>query len=148
MKNANDDITEARKIGARKALKYTLLVFLVWEAGMFYLETKGDFANGILFFMERQLNILILSVILLFFGCSFVFGRWAGVGILVTGKNFLLVALLSAVLSWGILIGYLFLLSAIVGRAPDDWKLPALLIFLVCLITWAAAAWSIHRRRV
>ena len=89
--------TQARKIGAYKALKYTLIVFLAFEAWMLYLETRGDFANGILFFMQEQMNSLILSVVFLLFLCAFVLGRWAGIKILMEGKSHVLMAKLQPV---------------------------------------------------
>jgi len=89
--------TQARKIGAYKALKYTLIVFLAFEAWMIYLETRGDFANGILFFMQEQMNSLILSVVFLLFLCAFVLGRWAGIKILMEGKSHVLMAKLQPV---------------------------------------------------
>ena len=139
--------TQASKIGAYKALKYTLIVFLAFEAWMLYLETRGDFANGILFFMQEQMNSPILSIVFLLFICAFVLGRWAGIKILMDGKSHVLMALLFTILSWGILMGYLFLLSSILGRGPADWKEPALRMFLVSLIIWAATGWSIKRAR-
>jgi hypothetical protein len=138
--------TQARKIGAYKALKYTLIVFLAVEARMLYLTTRGDFANGILFFMQEQMNSLALSIIFLLFLCAFVLGRWAGIKILMDEKSHVLMALLFAFLSWGILIGYLFLLSSI-GAGLADWKGPALSMFLVSLIIWVATGWSIKRAR-
>jgi len=138
---------QARKIGAYKALKYTLIVFLAFEAWMLCLETRGDFANGILFLMQEQMNSLILSIVFLLFLCAFVLGRWAGIKILMDGESHVLMALLFAILSWGILMGYPFLLSSIIGRRPADWKQTALSMFLASLIIWAATGWSIKRAR-
>jgi hypothetical protein len=96
--------------------------------------------------MQEQMNSLALSIIFLLFLCAFVLGRWAGIKILMDEKSHVLMALLFAFLSWGILIGYLFLLSSI-GAGLADWKGPALSMFLVSLIIWVATGWSIKRAR-
>lgn len=137
--------SQARKIGSRKALKYTLLVYLILEAGIFYMATKGDFANGILFFIQEQLNNLVLSVVLLLVLSSFVFGHWAGTQILVDGKNPFLIAAMFTIFSWGQLMGYLFLLSRLTGRSLVYWEGVAVGMFLPCLAIWTTTVWSIKR---
>jgi len=138
--------SQARKIGAGKAFKYTLFAYLVLETWMFYAETGGDFANGILFFLDEQMNSLVLSVTLLLFICTFIFGRWAGRRILVDGKNHILIAILLTILTWGLLMGYLFLLSRVTGRAPAAWSAQALSTSLISLVIWLATTWSIKRK--
>jgi hypothetical protein len=145
MQNQVHTKSQARKIGYRKALKYTLLVYLSFEVWILYHETKGDFANGILFFIQEQLNSLVLSVVLLSILSSFVFGRSAGKKILADGKNPILIAGMFTISSCGVLMGYLFLLSWITTRAPVYWGGVAIGMFTLSLAIWSPTVWSIKR---
>jgi hypothetical protein len=56
-------------------------------------ETRGDFANGILFFIRGVVNIHALIILLILFGSTYLFGGQAGEEILMEKKNVLLVVL-------------------------------------------------------
>ena len=84
---------EAQNFGREKTMKATAIAvaFMVF---MFLIgETRGDFANGILFFMKAILNIHILFILTILFGSTYIFGGKAGIDIIIEQKNSLLTAL-------------------------------------------------------
>ena len=147
METPRHTIKEARTIGSRKALKCTLFVFLTLEAFILFLETRGDFANGIMFFIQGQKDSLFLSMIFILFLSSFFLGRWAGRKILVEKKNHILIAMLLALLTAGILISYFYLFAIIKRLITGDWKILTITISLVSLSIWIITTWSIGKMR-
>jgi hypothetical protein len=148
METPGHTIKEARTIGARKALKCTLLAFLTLEALILFIETRGDFANGILFFIQGQKDILFLSLVFILFTSSFFFGRWAGRKILTNGKKHIPIALQLTIFTWGILTGYIYLFSAIKRLVIAEWGILLSIILVFSLSIWASAAWSIKRMQI
>ena len=51
----NMTITEAKKLGRSKTMKATAIVLTILIALLLVGETRGDFANGILFFFQEFL---------------------------------------------------------------------------------------------
>ena len=145
METPQHTIKDARTIGARKALKCTLFAFLTLEAFTLFIETRGDFANGILFFMQGQLDSLFLSLVFILFTSSFFLGRWAGRLLLTTGKKPIPVVVLLTLLTWGILTGDIYLFSVIRGAIIADWGTVLAILFVLALSSWASAVWSIKR---
>ena len=54
-------------------------------------ETKGDFANGILFFIDTIFNINTIVLLIILFGLTYFFGAIAGKEIIIEKKNTLLI---------------------------------------------------------
>ena len=52
---------QAYNLGGRKALQGFLAVFIIFELFLLLLETRGDFANGILFFISAQADSFTLG---------------------------------------------------------------------------------------
>ena len=48
--------SEAKRIGLKKTLKFLIIVWLIWELVWLLKETSGDFANGILFFIDNHFH--------------------------------------------------------------------------------------------
>jgi hypothetical protein len=84
--------SEASLLGGRKALSATVILYAVPFIILLVRETSGDFANGILFFMQALRNVHVLLITIVLFGLTFLFGRRAGKEIIVDRKNFLTAA--------------------------------------------------------
>jgi hypothetical protein len=85
---------EARKYGGKEILKATAILFLLLELIFMFQQTNGDFANGILFFIEGQANIFFVLFLILCFITNYLLGTLAGAKIIVTKTNYLLVSIL------------------------------------------------------
>jgi hypothetical protein len=76
----------AQQIGGRQTVRTLLFVVLIVELFLLIMETRGDFANGILFYISGQLNIFVLGLFLLLFDTTYFWGRSAGKEILIDGN--------------------------------------------------------------
>ena len=100
------DIEQAKKIGQNETLKWTLYIFLIGELVFMFFETRGDFANGIIFFIAKHQNIhYLVMVTLLFAVASFVGGR-NGKEILVLGRHFFITPFKYGLLTIWIVLAY------------------------------------------
>lgn len=145
-------LEEAKAYGRNQALKKTAIVVLLLMLYPLYVETKGDFANGILFFMDAILSVRFIGILVILFGLTFIFGKRAGVAIIIDQKNFVPVAIKYAVIIVLAITVPAFLLTTISGLASTDiqefvtafilgtllWMLPLLLIWL----------WATNRMRL
>jgi len=91
-------IYEAKKYGGKETLKTTLLLFILLEIIFMFQETKGDFANGILFFIEGQKNIFFLLFLVLCFVTNYILGSLAGIKIILKKADYLLISFLYGLL--------------------------------------------------
>lgn len=99
-------IYEAKKYGGKETLKATVFLFFLMEIILMFIETKGDFANGILFFIESQSNIFFLLFITLCFVTNYILGRVAGIRIIVEKTNYLFISFLYAFLFTILILAY------------------------------------------
>jgi hypothetical protein len=106
-------VGEAKKIGSGKALKTLCVLLAVIFVILLLQETKGDFANGILFFIQYLLNGYVWVIIFLLFGLTWLLGGLAGEVIICKKWNFVLVANTVAVVIWLIIISYMAFAGAL-----------------------------------
>ena len=90
---------ESKKFGGQLIMRASFLLFVVIELIYMFNETQGDFANGILFFIDSQLNIYFLLFLLLYFSTLYLFGRKAGHEIIIKKRRYLLVGFLFGIIS-------------------------------------------------
>jgi hypothetical protein len=139
---------QAYNLGGRKALQGFLAVFIIFELFLLLLETRGDFANGILFFISAQADSFTLGFYGLILLLSFLFGRLAGKIILIDNKNHILIALLFASCITILLLGGLYVISLltpiyIVRMSPLIWT-----IAVTQLAIWLTTTWAIRRTTI
>ena len=89
---------EAQRLGLKTALKATAVIVIILILLLLFGETRGDFANGILFFLRALLNIHTIAIVTILFRLTYLLGARAGVEIIISKKNFLAVALKYAVI--------------------------------------------------
>jgi len=90
---------QAKSIGGKQLVKAATFVFVLYEVSLLYSHTQGDFANGLLFFIDAQMNGYFITFILLFFITMFLAGRQAGYNILLKDKKFYSVVFVGAFVS-------------------------------------------------
>ncbi|MFT3911491.1 MAG: hypothetical protein QM737_18855 [Ferruginibacter sp.] len=95
---------ESRSIGGKQLLKGGAFIFLIFEIVFMFYETQGDFANGILFFIQQQLNGFFFILVFLFFGIMYFLGRSAGYNILMKERKYLFIGLLYAIIATLIIV--------------------------------------------
>ena len=85
-------IAEAKSIGRKKTLAGTSIVVLILLLFLMLVETNGDFANGILFFIQSISNIYFLLALIILFGLTALFASKAGKEVAIDNKNFVWVS--------------------------------------------------------
>lgn len=145
-------LEEAKNFGRNQALIKTAIAVLVMLLFFFYQQTNGDFANGMLFFLEAITSVRFIGILIILFGLTFIFGKRAGKAIIVDGKPFVRVAIKYAFMIVLFITVPAFALTIMSGLASTDlqeftlafllgtffWLLPMLLVWL----------WAANRMRV
>ena len=91
-------ISEAQSFARNKTLKATGLLLAIVTSFFLLRETRGDLANGILFFMEALVNFHTLIILTILFGLTYFFSGMAGNEIIILKRNVFLVPLKYAIL--------------------------------------------------
>jgi len=108
---------EAKTIGRKKTIKATAVVVAILLLILMFQETRGDFANGILFYIQAITNIHSVAILAILFSLTYLFGGKAGKGIILNNKNFIVISLTYSVLIYA----FIYIYMAIVGitNSPD-----------------------------
>ena len=145
---------EAQSIGRTKTIKATLVCLTVLFIIGFYEETKGDFANGIIFYFHRFFSPANLAPLILVLGCTFLFGGWAGKEIIISKKNVIFTAVKYAALLYTVEYIYLYItfkpptIDLASGDAPNVFLLIALSsihLAILILVAWLYATYRLLR---
>jgi hypothetical protein len=141
---------EARRIGLKKTLKFLIIIWLVWELIWLFKETSGDFANGILFYIDNHFHYQVL-VIYLGIGITFLLlGRGAGYDILIEGRKKFATACKYIILSLLMIWAIIFILTR-VDNVNWDWDAyseivaSGIVLALPIIIIWVFTIYSIGR---
>jgi hypothetical protein len=138
-------IEQARRIGGRKAAAGFLWVFLLMEAFALFVETRGDFANGIWFFLRRQRDWVLVGLVAVMLCSVFVLGRAAGKQILVDERNHILVALTNTLFTLLVSAGYVWGVSYFMRLYIEAWWPMVVLLALISGCIWMIAVRGIKR---
>jgi hypothetical protein len=109
---------EAEKTGIKKALLSTIFFVAVLFVIVLVQTTKGDFGNGILFFMQYLGNGHLWVMMAILFGLTWLLGGLAGKAIIYKKWNFVLLANGVAVIIMLSIISYIAL-SGIMNTGND-----------------------------
>ncbi|HET6253364.1 MAG TPA: hypothetical protein VFE32_04795 [Puia sp.] len=139
------DIPDARRIGGRKAAFACLMMFIFFEALMFFVGAHGDFLHEGRSFMLSQLDPLSTSVVVIAFVTVFLLGRVAGRQILAGGRNHMLVALTHWAITMGVLIVYVFGFAWLMRLIIEEWGNFLLVLALIIGCVWLIAVRGIKR---
>jgi len=86
-------VLEAKKFARIKAFKATGLVLTILVLLLLIGETSGDFANGILFFIDAIANIHTIIIMTILFGLTYLFAGRAGEEVIIEKQNILIISL-------------------------------------------------------
>jgi hypothetical protein len=84
---------KAQSIGRTKTIKATLVCLAIPLLILLFMETRGDFANGILFYIHGVFTGENLIHLLIILSLTFLFGGWAGREIIISKKNTIITAI-------------------------------------------------------
>jgi hypothetical protein len=125
---------EAQTIGRKKTIKATIIIVAIALLIIMFLETRGDFANGILFFLQAVTNLHAIAIYIILFGTTFLFGGLAGREIILGKKNYITVAIKYSVLIILMLSIYITIMGKVTGKdMAKDLHEPLLTYFLIIL---------------
>lgn len=135
----------AKQIGARKTFRRSLALILGWQLFLLLMETRGDFWNGLIFYLDAQMNIFVLLIYILILTMAFLFGRMAGEEILNNPQNYIKTGIKYALITSLILIGYWFIVGVFQGGGAEHTLtvLPktVAIVSIVHLLIWL---WSVR----
>ncbi|SHN40628.1 hypothetical protein [Chitinophaga sp. CF418] len=128
--------------------KITLYAVIVLELFWMFVETRGDFANGILFYLQAQMNIYVWAFFTLLFLSSYLLGKKMGAG-LIKGHNYVKAAIIYGLLESVILVTYVVMMlisqrqwGNMLHTVPEL----ALIIIVPVLLLWLVAASSLKQK--
>ena len=140
----------AIQTGRKKAIVAQVVAMAILEFFWFFTEAGGDWANGLLFFIDAQMNLEVFLFFVLLFGTTYFLGGKAGAGIfndpgkyLWTGIKYGLLTSLIMIIYWTIV--YLLHNGFNVTFFQVMLVWPALLLTVTITSGWLWAAWQIRR---
>jgi len=140
------EMKAAQQIGGRQAVRTLFFVILIVELFLLIRETRGDFANGILFYIAEQLNVFVLGLFLILFSTTYYWGRSAGKEIIIDGRNYLWIGIKYSLLELVIVLGYLIIIYAVNHASRRIWQslLPVIIRITISIIgIWLWSVWRI-----
>ncbi|HEY8956490.1 hypothetical protein [Chitinophaga sp.] len=141
----------AKQIGRIKAIIALVVAMAILEFSWFFSEAGGNWANGLIFFIDAQMNPEVLIFFILLFGITYFLGGKAAAGILerpekylAAGTKYGLLTSLIVILYWTIV--YILHNGFHVTFYQIMLVLPALLLIVTITSGWLWAAWQIMRK--
>jgi hypothetical protein len=149
-------LQEAQSAGRSKTIKATLVCIAIPILILLFQETKGDFANGILFYMAYVFTPFSFTILAIILVLTFLFGGKAGKEIIIGKKNFILTSIKYVLLIYIAIYACIIINGKI--TLPDDkphdsgyflkyFLLPATLtsikIFTTLLVAWLYATFRL-----
>jgi hypothetical protein len=141
------ELNVAQQIGGRQTVRILFAAVLVVEFYLLIAETRGDFANGILFYLAEQLNVFVLCLFLLLFITTYFWGRSAGKAIIIEGRNYLLIGLKYSFLQFAIVLSYFIIVYTVNNATQPMWRsllsvIARMTTVMICI--WLFSAWRIN----
>lgn len=125
-----------------------LVAMIILESFLFFTESGGDWANGLIFFIDAQMNPEVLIFFIFLFGITYFLGEKAGTGIFAQPEKYL-----SAGTKYGLLTSLIMIIYWAIAYLVNNgfnvtfyqimliW--PALLLTAAITSGWLWAAWRI-----
>ena len=151
---------KSNMLGRKYSLHSAIIIFLTFELIYLVPETKRDFANGIIFFIDQQMNAFTIFSYVIFFASFILLGQRAGKQILILKVSPLKIGLLYGLISTILLLTYYSIpiiqaqniRSGIYNESELNQEMQSFLRFsfgmFVCIsLGWLLTTWRIHRSR-
>lgn len=147
---------QAQSAGRSKTIKATLVCIAIPLLILLFQETKGDFANGILFYMAYVFTPFSFTILAIILGLTFLFGGKAGKEIIIGKKNFIITSIKYVLLIYFAIYACIIINGKI--TLPEDkphdtgyflkyFLLPATLaslkILIILLVAWLYATFRL-----
>ncbi len=142
------EIKTAKRIGGGITIQTLLLVFAALELFELIKETRGDFANGIVFFIFGQLNPFAIGGLAILFTFTYFLGITAGKEILTDGKNSKWVGVKYALLTIAVFAVIVAAIYAANNAPKNAWNALTFVVLtfsISILLAWLWAAWQIKQ---
>lgn len=143
----------ASKIGFGKTFVATLIAFALLEIIFLVIETRVDFANGVIFFLNTQLNYQFGIMLIIIFLLTGIFGGVAGKEIMIRRKNYVGVAIKYSLAIIFIVLLYIIIMIMIGDPNLSAESVQAIVaqtfsktsfdIIIPIIIVWLIACWQI-----
>lgn len=144
-------IDTAKQLGGRRALINQVYAIIIWELFWLFTETKGDFANGVIFFIAKQMNPVLIAFWVLLLSATYFLGKKAGMEIFnKPGNYYIKPGLKYAMLVSMIVLGYWIAVLGLNTRFKGLNGVPLFgaLLAVICLIGTIIAVWLVAAKEV
>ncbi|SDF54260.1 hypothetical protein [Chitinophaga filiformis] len=135
-------------VAGKHVCKITLYAVIILELFWLFVETRGDFANGILFYLQAQMNIIVWGFFAILFLSSYFLGKMMGEEML-KGRKHLVVASIYGLVEGLILVAYAIIVFITQGQLDNMLHtIPelALMIIVPILLLWLVAASTLKQK--
>lgn len=132
-------------VAGRYVCKITLYTVIVMEFLWMFIEARGDFANGILFYLQAQINIYVFGFFAVLFLSSYLLGRAMGAN-LIKGKSYFAIGAIYGLTEGLILMSYVMVTLIINGQWSNMLhSVPklGLIVILLTTLLWLVVARSL-----
>ena len=140
------DTLAARRIGSKQACKTVFFASIIFEFIWLLVESRGDFANGLIFFIHAQANVVVIIFFALLFIITYFLGRRAGIDIVINGKDYIRVGLINAFLTSILIISYLLIIYYLHNVLKD--ALRAILQIILAVTAPMISVWLYSVKKI
>ncbi|MDR6570767.1 hypothetical protein [Chitinophaga ginsengisegetis] len=133
----------AKQIGRKYAVAAQLVTIIILELLWFFEEAGQDLANGLIFFIDQQVNLDVLLFFILLFGITYFSGGKAGAKIFNNPRRYLATGIKYALVISVIMIIYLLVVYLVHNGFKGSFYpviLVALLITISVIVAWLWAS--------
>ena len=136
---------QAKNIGSKQLIKYTFILVLIFELYWMFTETKGDFGNGILFYISYHASPILWIFYTIVFGSNYLLGKKAGTEIIINKNN-----TFKSGLKYGLMISAEIILFQIIVLTINKKEIiqhliQSFIIVFAILSSWMLAVWKIKQ---
>jgi hypothetical protein len=135
----------AKRIGGKRVTQPLFVLFLFMELYLLFMETRGNFANGLLFFIQEQSNSPQIILIIIIFLVNYYLGSNAGVKIINDKKNHWKIAIKSIITLIGIITAILVIAYIALGAPEYVWQSLIWVIVTIAVPITGVWLWAAYR---
>lgn len=148
---------KAKSLGRKYSLQSAIYIFIILQLALLLSETSGDFANGILFYIENQMNTFSITLYVVCF-LSFIFlGNRAGLKIIIHKANAIKIGIVHTCFTTVLLLAFLsiplyevlnmkgFYVISEKRQAISNFLLLSSSAFILFLLGWLLSVYRIKR---
>ena len=147
---------KSKIVGRQHSLASAIFIFLTVEIIFLIWETRGDFANGFLFFIDHQMNLFTILSFVIFFLLFIKLGQLAGYKILILKANPFKIAFLYGLITTTLMLAYyaiplirtLYDKTGMYNETDQNQRTQSFLLFSVLIFLFFIVGWIITTHRI